>query len=158
MIRLVSCAFIMRVVYVNRWAWVLLVLSPLTMVPESGSVCVSICFWVGILRNVPTSELACFDTNLRKPLVGNSTMSSPVLLTKLLTACSPWDEQGLWAWGTQLLLGFCLSLWTSCCCFVHLIGKTFWNGNRPIYPLAYLNTGRLIQWLFKVRAVSRTDA
>lgn len=43
MIRLVSFAFVMRVVYVNCWAWVLLVFSPL-MIAESDSLCASVHF------------------------------------------------------------------------------------------------------------------
>lgn len=44
MVRLVSCAFAMRAVYVNCWASVLLVLSPLIIIMESGSLSVSVHF------------------------------------------------------------------------------------------------------------------
>lgn len=44
MLRLVSCTFAVRVVYVNCWASVLLVLSPLIIIMESGSLCVSVHF------------------------------------------------------------------------------------------------------------------
>lgn len=55
------------------------------MIAGSGSLCIYGWFFAGILRNVPTFELACSETSPREPLVRKIIAFSTVL-------CCPWGS------------------------------------------------------------------
>lgn len=118
------------------------------MITWSGSLCIYGWFFLGNIEeySTPSFELACPKTIPRKILVRRSMVFSRVLWVEQLPACLP-------ARGDLYL-----SLGLSCWAFVLLTGNTLGNWKSPVYPLAHLNADRLMPWLFKVMAVSRTDA
>lgn len=147
MIRLVSWAFVVKVVYANCWTWFSHVLSlPIWLQGQDHSAFMVVFlgkywgifnspFWTGLLQN-KSQKATCQEEH--GALHSALSRAAP---------CLPPASGDL-----------CLSLGPSCWAFVLLTGNTFRNWKRPVYPLAHLNADRLMPWLFKVMAVSRTDA